>query len=178
MMRRFGIRCPGQTRPCDDVSRRNAWFLSATKTGEGMKQRRIFISHSQDDREWVRAFAEALEAQGVQVWLDELQIPAGERLEEAIEQGLRGSDVVVFVITADSIHGPSLFFELGAAVGLGKRLVPIVSKGLPPSELPYPLRVHRFLLRESPEETARNLLAETAALCPGASPREETRNRL
>jgi len=128
-----------------------------------MSQRRIFISHALTDRDWVRAFAESLKAEGVQVWLDELQVPAGERLEKATEQGLRGSDVVAFVITADNVRGPNLLFELGAAVAMGKRAVPIVSKNLSPSELPYPLRVRRVLLRESPEETARQLLAEMAA---------------
>lgn len=128
-----------------------------------MKKRRIFISHAPSDREWVRAFAEALKAQGVEVWLDELQLQAGERLEQEMEQGFRESDVIAFVITADNVRGPNLLFELGAAVGLGKRAVPILSQDVPANELPYPLRVRRFLPRESPEETARKLLRETAA---------------
>jgi hypothetical protein len=128
-----------------------------------MNRRRIFISHARADREWVRAFADSLQAQGVQVWLDELQIPAGKRVEEALEEGLRDSDVVAFVITPDNVRGPTLFFELGAAVAMGKRAVPIVSQDVETSDLPYPLRVRRFLARESPEETARKLLAETAA---------------
>jgi hypothetical protein len=128
-----------------------------------MKERRIFISHARADREWVRAFAESLKAQGVQVWLDNLQVSAGGRLEQAIEQGLRDSDVVAFIITSDNIRGPNLLFELGAAIGMGERAVPIVSKDVETSELPYPLQVRRFLPRESPQETARKLLAETAA---------------
>ena len=128
-----------------------------------MKKRGIFISHARTDQEWVRAFAEALTAQGVEVWLDELQLRAGERLEQAMERGFRDSDVIAFVITLDNVRGPNLLFELGAAVGIGKRAVPILSQDVPTSELPYPLRVRRSLSRESPEETARKLLAETAA---------------
>ena len=128
-----------------------------------MSQKRIFISHSAGDREWVQAFAASLQAQGASVWLDELKIGPGERLEEAIEKGLRDSDVVAFVITPDHMKGPDLLFELGAAVGMGKRAVPIISQDVAISELPYPLRVRRFLPRESPEETARKLVAETAA---------------
>ena len=128
-----------------------------------MKKRRIFISHAGGDGEWVRAFAQSLKAQGVQVWLDELQIPAGERQEKAMEQGFRDSDVVAFVITSDNVRGPNLLFELGAAIAMRKRAVPIVSKEVEPSELPYPLRARRSLLRESPQETAKKLLAETAA---------------
>lgn len=124
--------------------------------------KRLFISHARTDRDWVLAFAAFLKAEGVQVWLDELQVPAGKRPEEAIEQGLRGSDVVAFVITSENVRGPNLLFDLGAAVVLGNRAVPIVSKDMKTSELSYPLRVRRFILRESPEETARQLLAETA----------------
>jgi hypothetical protein len=128
-----------------------------------MSQRRIFISHAQNDRDWTRAFAESLEAEGAQVWLDELQVPAGDRLAEALEKGFRDSDVVAFVVTPDNVRSPTLLFELGAALGAGKRAVPIVPKDLATSELPYPLRVRRLLLRESPKETAKKLLAETAA---------------
>jgi TIR domain len=128
-----------------------------------VSQRRIFISHSRADRDWVRAFAESLKAQGVQVWLDDMQIQPGERLEDAIEEGLRNSDIVAFVITSDNVRGPNLLFELGAAIGMGKRAVPIVSKDVETSDLPYPLRVRQFLLRESPEETAKKLVKETAA---------------
>lgn len=78
-----------------------------------MKKRRIFVSHARSDREWVRAFAEALTAQGVEVWLDELQLQAGERLEQAMEQGFRDSDVIAFVITPDNVRGPKMQ-QLGA----------------------------------------------------------------
>jgi hypothetical protein len=128
-----------------------------------MSKRRIFISHAGADRNWVRAFAESLKAQGVMVWLDEWQVPAGEPIQEALEQGLRTSDTIAFILTPENIHHPSLFFELGAAMGMGKRAVPIVPTDLEPSQLPYPLRVRRALPKESPEETARKLLAETAA---------------
>jgi hypothetical protein len=128
-----------------------------------MSQRRIFISHAPADRDWVRAFAASLKAEGAQVWLDEFEVPVGERLEEATEQGLRNSDLVAFVITPDNVRDPNLLFEFGATVAMGKRAVPIVAKELKASELPYPFRVRRSLLRESPEETARQLLAETAA---------------
>ena len=106
------------------VKRKRLVFVShdrLRKRVRNMKKRRILISHAQTDREWVRAFAEALTAQGVEVWLDELQLQAGDRWEQAMEQGFRASDVIAFVITADNVHGPNLLFELGAAMGLGKR---------------------------------------------------------
>jgi hypothetical protein len=100
---------------------------------------------------------------GHTVWLDELQLKAGEPSVEAIEEGLRDSDVVAFVITPENVRGPNLFFELGATLGMGKLAVPIVSREVETSQLPYPLRVRQFLPRESPEETATKLLTQTAA---------------
>ena len=127
-----------------------------------MSKRRIFISHAGADRDWVWAFADSLKAQGAVVWLDEWQVPPGEPIREALEQGLRRSDTIAFILTPESLHRPSLFFELGAAIGMGKRAVPIVPTDLETSQLPYPLRVRRPLSKESPEETAKKLLAETA----------------
>ena len=88
---------------------------------------------------------------------------------------LQSSTVLVFGLSERSLPrlghasfefwGVSLAADrlIGVAVAMGKRAVPIVSKNLSLSELPYPLRVRRVLLRESPEETARQLLAEMAA---------------
>src|SRR5688572_4919895 len=103
-----------------------------------MSEPQVYISHSHAnaDREWVRGFAESLKRYGVKVWLDELQIPAGESLRDAIEEGLRSSDIVVYIVTPESLKQPNLFFEIGAAVGMGKRLVAVLPRGLEPSVLP------------------------------------------
>jgi TIR domain len=128
-----------------------------------MSQRRIFISHAPTDREWVRAFAESLKAEGANVWLDQLEVPLGQPVEDELEEGFRASDVIAFVITPENARSPNLFFELGAMIAGGKRGVAIVSKDMDASEIPYPLRIRRYLLRESPKETAHKLLSETAA---------------
>jgi TIR domain len=130
-----------------------------------MSEQRVFISYSyaDADRDWVCAFAESLQHQGAKVWLDELEIPAGESLRDAIEKGLRSSDVIVYIVTPESIKRPNLFFEIGAAVGMGKRVVAVLPRSFEPSQLPQPLRTRRFLLQESPEKTAKELLAKTTA---------------
>lgn len=127
-----------------------------------MTKPRIFISHAGADPDWVRAFAKSLKALGALVWLDDWEVQAGEPLGDAIEQALRDSEVIAFILTAETAQRPNFLFELGAAVGMGKRVVPVVPKDFEAARLPHPLRIRKFLLRGSPEETAKRLLAETA----------------
>jgi hypothetical protein len=61
------------------------------------------------------------------------------------------------LLDAEPTSKPNLFFELGAAIGMGKRVVPIVPKDLDPSVLPLDLRLRRYLIRDTPEQTAEEL---------------------
>ena len=80
----------------------------------------VFISHSTLDADWARSFAQALKQRGVTVWFDEFDVHPGESVREALESGLRGSDVFVALLDSEHPAKPSLFFELGAAIGMGK----------------------------------------------------------
>jgi hypothetical protein len=122
-----------------------------------MSNPQVFISYSKGDAEWARSFAEALKQRGVRVWLDQFQIAAGESLRDALERGLRESDVFVALIDPGSSLRPNFFFELGAAIGMGKRVVSIVPRDLEGSTLPLELRSRRYLMKDSPENTAEEL---------------------
>ena len=122
-----------------------------------MDKRRVFISHSTLDADWARSFAQALKQRGVAVWFDEFDVRPGESLPDALESGLRGSDTFVALLDAEHPATPAFFFELGAAIGMGKRVVPIVPKGLDPSNIPLDMRRRRYLVRNSPEHTAEEL---------------------
>jgi len=125
--------------------------------------RKVFISHTARDTEWARSFARALKERGVNVWFDEFDVQPGESLREALESGLRNSDVFVALLDAEAPAKPNLFFELGAAIGMGKRVVPIVPKGIDLGALPLDLRLRRYLVRDTPEQTAEELSATLLA---------------
>jgi hypothetical protein len=114
------------------------------------------------DENWVREFANSLRQRGLNVWFDSHSIPLGQSWTEAVEKGLRESSVVVLLVTPDSLKRPNLFFEIGAAMGMGKQLVPFVSKDLDPSALPPSLRERRYLLKlkSSPDVTAQEFVSQ------------------
>lgn len=122
-----------------------------------MTSPKVFISYSHDDDEWVRAFAEALRDQNVDVWFDQWDVALGASLHDALETGLRESDAMVTVVSRSNARSPNMFFELGLALGMGKRLIPIVSKDLELSWIPFDLRTRRFVKKGSPMETAREV---------------------
>jgi hypothetical protein len=127
-----------------------------------MSAPKVFISYAHSDKDWAEKFAEIMVNSGVDVWFDQFNVKAGEPLSEAIEKGLRESDIVVLLISPENINRPNLFFELGAALGMNKTVVPIVPENLDAHSLPLPLQRIKFIVRASPEETARELASELA----------------
>jgi hypothetical protein len=132
-------------------------------TPENADRPQIFISYSHKDASWARSFAKALSKRGLEVWFDEFRVKAGESLRDALESGLRSSDVFVTLIDAEHPNKPNLFFELGAAIGMGKRVVAIVPKDFPAAALPTELRFRKYLTRDTPEETAQELTQSLTA---------------
>jgi hypothetical protein len=125
-----------------------------------MHKPKVFVSYLNRDISWVRQFVEALQSLGIDVWFAEQQVPPGRPVQSETEKAMRESDFLVTLITPDSAQTPNLFFELGAAVGLGKVIVPIVPKEMDLSKLPQPLRTRQVLVRSTPRETARLFAAQ------------------
>ena len=72
-----------------------------------MSAPKVFISYSHDDTEWVRAFADALRRERVDVWLDQWEVALGESLRDALEAGLRQSDAIVAVVSRSNARIPT-----------------------------------------------------------------------
>src|SRR5258708_1326514 len=89
-----------------------------------MDKRKVFISYSSSDAVWAREFANSLQQRGLKVWFDSNAIHSGQSLTDAVEKGLRESSVIALLVTPDTIKRPNLFFEIGAAMGMGKPLIP------------------------------------------------------
>ena len=122
-----------------------------------MSEPKVFISYSRDDADWVRRFAEALREQSVDVWLDAWQVHAGDSFRDALEAGLRGSDAIVAILSPGNVRRPDTLFELGVALGTGKRLIPIVPADLDTAVIPFVLRTRRYLTKGAAREVAEAL---------------------
>jgi hypothetical protein len=116
----------------------------------------VFLSHSTSDTLWSRRFASRLrQHHGLGVfahWTSD-GIPEG-----VLKQGLRDSASVVVVCDASSPSSAWIRFEVGAAVALGKSMVPVVAADIAPALLPPPLRSLPPVPMTTPSETAARIV--------------------
>jgi hypothetical protein len=109
------------------------------------KSHGIFVSYSDEEAYWAKEFVQTLTQRGLHVWIDQLAARTGEPIREAVEEGLRERGIFLILIDPSILSFPFPFFQLGAAIGMGKNVVAIVPEDFDPAQLPLPLRARRFL---------------------------------
>ena len=105
----------------------------------------VFIADVVDDREFAQALAGALRKRGLSVWREEEQIKPGDYWADRVQDALHGSENVVFVLSTGAAKSNWLAVELGGALALQKRIIPVIKAGTPPEEIPGPLRLRKPL---------------------------------
>jgi hypothetical protein len=122
----------------------------------------VFLAYAAPDRAWAEQLNDALHAAGVHAWLDSAEIRPGDNWKEPLEKALRESKTLVFILTPHSVTDPWTLFELGAAVGGHKRIIPVLAEAFDRRNMPPLIGRYQFLEAASPEEAARRV-AETVA---------------
>jgi WD40 repeat protein len=73
----------------------------------------VFISYSSDDKAVVRAVAERLRADGLRVWFDDWEIPAGGHIQTKIDEALASARVLVLCMSAHAYGSDWVKLESG-----------------------------------------------------------------
>src|SRR5258708_3494375 len=87
---------------------------------------KIFMSYSRQDIDFVRRLASSLDDLGVELWLDIEDIPAGMKWSTAITQGLRLSDLMILVISPESMTSTTVEDEWQYFIDKKKPIIPIL----------------------------------------------------
>lgn len=95
----------------------------------------VFISYSRKDKEFVRRLNDALDAHGVNAWVDWEGIPLSADWMAEITKAIEGADAFLFVITPDSLASKVCAEELDIALRYNKKLIPILRR-MPRREAP------------------------------------------
>jgi pimeloyl-ACP methyl ester carboxylesterase len=86
-------------------------------------QPQVFISYQRVDEAFARQVREHLAANGVATWMDQFDIPVGAYWPDEIDKGLAASDIVVGVLSPDSVESRNVKNEWDWAIANDKRLL-------------------------------------------------------
>jgi|SRR5690554_1546881 len=89
-----------------------------------MAGKRIFISYSRRDTEYVSSLADALRKQGFDVWFDE-NIRTGTDWDDTLEEELKKADTIILVLSKTSVKSENVKDEMNYVLNLGKVINPI-----------------------------------------------------
>ncbi len=120
---------------------------------------RIFISYSRTDEVFARQLATSLSQLGANVWIDIEDIPSGMKWSRAIQEGLDVSDVLLVVISPDSMNSHNVEDEWQYYLDQKKSIIPLL---LTPTKLHFQLSRIQYVdfHRQPYDKSLRQLHAE------------------
>jgi glycosyltransferase involved in cell wall biosynthesis/tetratricopeptide (TPR) repeat protein len=92
---------------------------------------RVFVSHSSQDKAFVRKLVDELNRHDLKVWFDEREIKVGDSIVEGISRGLRDSEYLMVVLSKSSVSSRWVREELNTTLtdqlsGKGGVVLPVL----------------------------------------------------
>lgn len=104
-----------------------------------MEAIKCFFSYSRVDSGFVLKLATDLKNEGLNAWLDQLDIQPGSRWDASIEHALNEAEVMLVVLSNSSVKSENVLDEVSYAINKGKRVIPLLIDNC---EVPF--RIARF----------------------------------
>jgi WD40 repeat protein len=122
----------------------------------------VFLSYSRTDQPVVLRLAVALEEADWSVWIDREDVPPASEWRDELALGIRTAHTFVFVLSKDSVKSDYCRWELGEAVRLGKRLIPVVIEDV--KEAPDQLASRQYIFARPQDDFAQAVSTLSTAL--------------
>jgi formylglycine-generating enzyme required for sulfatase activity len=100
---------------------------------------KFFFSYARADSEFVLKLAEDLRSNGINLWLDRLDIPGGVRWDDAVEEALHASPCLLVVLSPASVTSDNVKDEISFGLENRKTIVPVLYK-----DCAVPFRLRRL----------------------------------
>ncbi|MBZ0285769.1 MAG: toll/interleukin-1 receptor domain-containing protein [Anaerolineae bacterium] len=107
-----------------------------------MGKQNVFISYSHADRNMAVQIASLLSKEGLNIWIDVEDIPPGENWRNAIEDGLKTAEVMLLLVSPESMASAEVQGEWNYFLDEKKPIIPIL---LRPTEIPSRLRLIQWI---------------------------------
>jgi TIR domain/Protein of unknown function (DUF1566) len=91
-----------------------------------MSTHKIFFSYSRSDSSFALRLAKDLREAGADIWIDQLDIPAGNHWDAAVEKALESSSCILVILTPASVASANVMDETSFAIESGKKIIPVL----------------------------------------------------
>jgi hypothetical protein len=99
----------------------------------------LFLSYSRNDEAFALRLADDLKKANVPLWMDKMDIRAGQQWDVEVEAALRRSTGLVVILSPDSVASRPVMDEVSFALQEDKLVVPVIAY-----ECEIPFRLRRF----------------------------------
>lgn len=125
----------------------------------------LFLSHSSQDFDLVRAIQDAANPLGIVVYTFEQDLQPGNNLPQKLLERIRTCDAMIVLLTHSGAISPAVHQEIGAAKQANKLIIPIVDDGIDPKAFPLLQGTEYLMLNRSDlAETLQKLTIRLAQL--------------
>lgn len=111
--------------------------ILATESKASLAAATYFISYSRVDSDLVLRLAKDLRNAGIPIWLDQIDIVAGSRWDQAIETALASCSAIIVALSPESVASVNVMDEVSFALDEKKSVFPVLIK---PCKVPFRLR--------------------------------------
>ena len=87
---------------------------------------KIFLSYSRVDAKFALKLGEDLRVAGLDIWIDQLNIPPGETWDEEIQKALENAACLLVILSATSVESDNVLNEINYALETKKQVIPIL----------------------------------------------------
>lgn len=85
-----------------------------------------FLSHAHANKDFAHRLAKDLRKHGVNLWLDRIEIQAGENWDSKIEEGLATADALIFIMSPESAASKNVMDEVYSFYDEKRRIIPVL----------------------------------------------------
>jgi len=132
--------------------------------------KRVFLSYARGDEDVARELAAGFRDAELSGWMDQSDIATGKAIADKVKESLQQASAIVVLVSERSLKNQWVQFELGAALGMGKSIIPIlIGEAGIESSLPEWLQGMVYLdargrpMKDIAKEVAHALSSQTSA---------------
>ena len=87
---------------------------------------KVFFSYARADSKFALRLAEDMRSAGVDLWIDQIDIPTGARWDQAVEDALKACPRLLVILSPASVASQNVMDEVAYAIDESKKILPVL----------------------------------------------------